>query len=290
MHKSATMISPLRPAFVAAASLLCALGLACDQPKPKCTSAHGNFAATYTLVSGDGACAELTSGVLNVQSYNDQTSESDKRLDPNKPTLAIQAQEATDILSTGRESDGKPYAFGAFDGSEPNGKGVCTVSSLSKAVLQAPATDEVPEMMVDECTTEPAMPAQPAVDIGYKWSNVRVVVTPDAIGTKLEADLTYTVDGCSAKYKVAAVWPAIECGSPVEGGNEPDDSPPADDEDDDAGTDPATDPGDAGCPVVVPEPPPPELEADDDICETQGAIPDLALSCDPSILRCVLDE
>jgi len=288
MHNSAIMTSRVRIAFAAGAALLSVFALACDQPKPKCTSAHGRFAATFTLVSGDGACAELSSGVLNVQSYNDSTSKSDPRLDPNKPTLAIQAEDVTDILSTGRETDGKPFAFGAFDDSEPDGEGFCTVSSLSKAVLTAAATDEVPEMMIDECTTEPAMPAQTAIDVSYKWSNVRIVVTPAAIGTKLEADLQYTVDGCSAKYKVAAVWPVVECGSPVEGSDEPSDEPmdePAAD-DEDAGAEPS----DAGCPEEVPEPPAPELEADDEICETQGAIPDFPVRCDPSVLMCVLED
>jgi hypothetical protein len=288
MHKSATMVSPPRLELALGACLLGLFALACDQPKPKCTAAHGPFAATFTLVSGEGACAELSSGVLNVQSYNDQTSKSDKRLDPNKPTLAIQAQEVTDVLSTGRETDGKPFAFGAFDDSEPDGDGICTVSTLSKAVLTAAATDEVPEMMIDECTTEPVMPAQPAIDVSYKWSNVRVVVTPVAIGTKLEADLQYTVDGCTAKYKVAAVWPVVECGSPVEGGDEPSDEPsdaPAVD-DEDAGADPS----DADCPVEEPEPPAPELEADDEICETQGAIPDFPVRCDPDLLMCVLKD
>jgi hypothetical protein len=269
-------------------SVAVTLGAGCDQPEPKCTAAHGGFAARFTLVSGEGACAELTSGVLNVQSYNEQTSESDKRLDPDKPTLAIQVQEVTDILGSGREveAEGKPYAFGAFDAPEPDGSGICTVSSLSRAVLKAAATDEVPETMVDECTTEPAMPAQPAVDLSYRWSNVRIVVTPKAIGTKLEADLQYTADGCTAKYKVAAVWPLVECGSPVEGSDEPSDAPVAPVDDEDAGAEPI----DAGCPPEEMEPPSPELEADDDLCESQSAIPDFAVRCDPDLLMCVLDD
>ena len=271
-------------------ALLCSLASACDQPKPKCTTAHGNFAATFELVSGDGACAELTSGVLNVQSYNDPISDSNRNHDPNKPSLAIQAQEVTDALSTGREvdGDGKPFAFGAFVDAEPDGDGICSVKSLSKAVLVAPATEAVPEMMIDECTTEPAQPAQDAIDVSYKWSNVRVVVTPAAIGTKLEADLTYTVGDCSAKYKVAAVWPIVECGSPVEGSDEPSDEPEP--EPDPADEDGGTDAPDADCPEEEPEPPAPELEADDEICETQGAIPDFPVRCDRDLLMCVLDD
>jgi hypothetical protein len=265
--------------------LVAALALGCDQPKPKCTAAHGSFAATFRLVSGEGACAELTTGVLNVQSYND--SKSDGTLDPDKPTLAIQSQEATDVVGSGRETDPdvEPFAFGAFDRSEPDEDGICSVSSLSEAVLRAPATEEVPEMMVDECTLEPAQPAQEAIDIRYEWSNVRVVVTPSAIGTKLEADLEYTVGDCTAVYRVAAVWPIVECGSPVEGGEEQElPEPPPDDED--AGVVPEN----PDCPVQEPEPPPAELEADDEICKTQGAIPDFPVRCDAATLMCVLED
>jgi len=290
-----------RDAFVFAQVTLAPLAVGCDQPEPKCAAAHGNFAATFTLVSGAGACAELTSGVLNIQSYNDSKSDSDPVLDPDKPTLAIQTQETTDVLWSGRpvDADGRPFAFGAFDDPDPDDEGFCTVRSLSRAVLRADATEAMPEMMIDECTTQPAQPAQPAIDISYRWTNVRVVMTPAAIGTRLEADLEYTVGDCTAEYRVAAVWPVVECGSPVEGGEEPADAgmsdpPPGGDEDggadgdEDAGAEPA--PADSGCPVVEEEPPPPELEADDEICETQGAIPDVDVRCDPAILMCVLDD
>jgi hypothetical protein len=269
-----------------ATALLALLACGCEQPKPKCAAAHGKFAATFTLVSGEGTCAELTSGVLNVQSYND--AKSDEVLDPDRPTLAIQAQEATDVIWSGRplDADARPFAFGAFDSSEPD-DGLCTVESLSRARLRAPATEATPETLIDECTTQPAQPAQPAIDISYKWTNVRVVMTPAAIGTKLEADLEYTVEGCTAEYRVAAVWPAIGCGVPVEEAEQPDggsdDAPPGDE---DAGADSA----DSGCPPLEEPPPPPELEADDEICETQGAIPDFDVTCDPTILMCVLDE
>jgi hypothetical protein len=39
-----------------------------------------------------------------------------------------------------------------------------------------------------------------------------------------------------------------------------------------------------------PEPPPPELEADDEVCATQQAIPDFPVRCDPATLMCVLRE
>ncbi len=284
-----------RALIAVTAGALTTFAFGCDQPKPKCAAAHGNFAATFELVSGEGVCAELTSGVLNIQSYNDPRSDSDRVLDPNKPTLAIQTQETTDVLWSGRpvDAEARPFAFGAFDAPDPDGDGFCTVSSLSRAVLRAEATEAVPEMMIDACTTEPAQPAQPAIDISYRWRNVRIVMTPSAIGTRLEADLEYTVGDCTAKYTVAAVWPAIDCSAPVEGGEEPADAgsgePPAD-EDAGVAPDAGAAPEDSGCPPAPDEPPPAELEADDEICESQGAIPDFHVTCDPTILMCVLDE
>ena len=50
----------------------------------------------------------------------------------------------------------------------------------------------------------PPLPAEPAVSIRYEFSNVRVYTTASAIGTQLSADLTYTKDGCTATYRVAA--------------------------------------------------------------------------------------
>jgi hypothetical protein len=45
----------------------------------------------------------------------------------------------------------------------------------------------------------------------YKWSNLDYLVRPDAIGTQLRGDLEYTRNGCTAKYKVKAVYPARDC-------------------------------------------------------------------------------
>jgi hypothetical protein len=274
--------------------VLAAFAAGCDQPKPKCTAAHGQFAATFKLVSGEGPCAELSSGIINVQPYNEPKSDSDRRLDQNKAAIAIEMQEATDVVLSGRELDPdvKTYAFGRFDEPDPDDDGICTVRSLSRAALRADATEAVPEMMIDECTTEPAQPAMDAIDNGYRWRNVRIVVTPKAIGTKLEADLEYRIGDCTAEYEVAAVWPVVLCGSPVEGGE--DEPPDAGDEEEEpapSDEDGGVDAVDSGCPPAEPEPEPmPELEADDELCEDQNMIPDFPVTCDPALLMCVLDD
>jgi hypothetical protein len=62
-----------------------------------------------------------------------------------------------------------------------------------------------------------------AVDITYTWSNIRMSATPQAPGTQMIADLEYTEDGCTSKYEVWAMWPAVGCESEEHEG-EPDNS------------------------------------------------------------------
>lgn len=267
----------LCPVFGLVAGMFGGMVAGCEQPEPKCVTAHGNFATTFELVSqaGDGTCGELTSGVLNVQSYNETLADSMGMLDPDKPLMAIQDQNATNLIWDGRETNPSDTAFaiGAFDSPEPDGDGYCSAASLSPARIRASATEEVPGGMIDECTLDPGMPALPAVDMAYKWSNIRVLVTPSAIGTKFTADLEYSEGDCVATYKVAAVWPIVECAEVDEDAPEP----------------AAGDPVAEGCPE--PDPAPPAMRAptaEEDYCLTQGAIPDLPVVCNPDLLMCVL--
>ncbi|PTL84827.1 hypothetical protein [Vitiosangium sp. GDMCC 1.1324] len=85
-------------------------------------------------------------------------------------------------------------------------------------------------------------------DAVYHWSNVRLVVLPEVPGTQLIADLEYTADGCTARYEAWAMMPGnIPCASR--------DSP---------------------------------QEPDDNLCQQSASIPrSFAVTCDPSLLRCV---
>ena len=56
-------------------------------------------------------------------------------------------------------------------------------------------------------------PAVEATQYTYKFSNVNFLVRPDAIGTQMAADLDYTRNGCTAKYRVKGVYPARNCES-----------------------------------------------------------------------------
>lgn len=47
--------------------------------------------------------------------------------------------------------------------------------------------------------------------ISYQFSNVRVYAAPNAPGTQLTGELTYTRDGCRSSYIISALWPAVGC-------------------------------------------------------------------------------
>jgi hypothetical protein len=277
------MLSMLRGhcnSFVYAGALAAAL-LGCEQPDPRCNVAHGSFWAKYTLVSGQGACAELTGEQLDVQSYYAQRSETDKRPDYDAVSIAIQPFSITAALGNAAglaEADPEDvlYGIGRIGTARPGADGFCRADELAAATLRLPA---VPEHPVDECTTAPEAPAY---DIKYEFSRVRIYYTPSAIGTQFEADLTYTQDDCVAKYRVTAVYPMVSCGAvpEVDAGVIAD-----------AGavpTDAAAPEADGGmaCPPSAASGPDPV--ADDSLCESGGINPDFALSCDPANMMCVL--
>jgi hypothetical protein len=146
------------------------------------------------------------------------------------------------------------------------------------------------------CTS---VPEAPAYDVRYEFSNVRVYYTPAAIGTQFAADLRYTADGCTARYKVAAVTPMVSCGvaGPLEDAGFDAASADADLSEDDAGV--AADGGDvadagaapdAGEACPPPEPPTGPAEPDDSLCENAGINPDFAVACDPVAMMCALQK
>lgn len=239
--------------------------MSCEQPAPRCNVAHGAFWAQYTLVSGEGPCAELTGEQLDVQSYYAPRSATDKRPDYDAVSIAIQPSRITAALANAADlAEPDPedvlYGIGRLGTSRPDAEGFCRAEKLSAATLRLPA---VPAHAIDECTTAPEAPAY---DIKYEFSRVRIYYTPAAIGTQLAADLTYTQDDCVARYRVSAVYPMVPCAAASE---------PVDDAAD----------GGAACPSPDPETAP---MPDDMLCENAGINPDFALSCDATDLMCVL--
>jgi hypothetical protein len=106
----------------------------------------------------------------------------------------------------------KLYAIGDFP-KEPTSD-FCAVPQMRApdAEIDVPALPAVPD---DPTTTkvDESEPMLEATHYVYKWSNVDFLVRPDAIGTQMRADLEFTRNTCTAKYKVKAVYPARNCES-----------------------------------------------------------------------------
>lgn len=185
-------------------AVLCSALFGCEQPRPKCTIARGPFAASYELLDETSNCATVPGDLLWVETYVQPRSPSDPRPDYDRTSLSIQPNTVTGLLSAeGAQPhvDDTPYALGTFAAARPDGQDFCSVPVLSTARVRLPAS--TPTDMCAEQT--------PAVDLSYEFTNLRVYVTPGAYGTQFSADLTYTADGCVARYRVRAVYPAVSC-------------------------------------------------------------------------------
>lgn len=204
-----------------------ALITSCEQPKIRCTTGHGGFAVTYTLKpgskTGEGDCDTLRGAIIGLEKFNPTMPGNEEEQDPSRARLAIRASEIGQIVANARTAttpvdidSSVISSFGDFASVDPDENDICTVPSLTAAELK------VQEFQYEYETGEPPMKVlgtQPAADLRYEWSNVRVYVTPFFPGTQMVADLTYTKEGCTASYSVVGVWPAVSCAT-GEGGTD----------------------------------------------------------------------
>jgi hypothetical protein len=191
----------------------------CEQPPVLCTCGRGDFAAKYTLVDGTGECATLTSELLGMNAYSPEKNgpNSGSMADWHKSSVAIGSERIGWFMDrAGRSSvpvdpAQKHYVIGDFP-EYPAANDFCSFSAAradAQVVLPAlPPVADNPMTMVDD-----SEPAVEATSLTYKWTNVNFLVRPDAIGTQMTADLQYTKNGCTANYKVKAVYPARNCES-----------------------------------------------------------------------------
>jgi hypothetical protein len=199
-----------------AAWALVALAASCsDQPKVRC-AARGQFAAKYVLVSGNGDCSKLAGDLLGVGTYNGSNGDGTPNWDD--ATIAIQPYALAGLAGNGAMGD-SIFSSGHFSTAEPNDSNFCDVPTLSAAEVHVAAITSASTDAMQNVTC----PA-PAMDVKYEWSDVRVVVSAAVLGTELAGDLTYTANGCVAKYRVWAVSPPISCALPITA------PPPADDD------------------------------------------------------------
>jgi hypothetical protein len=214
------------------------LGLAscAEQPEVQCFAAlsfYSPFAVRYDLVSGSGECANLKAEGVGLQTY---VTNPTKNKTAGINSIAMKAQQFGLWVLNGESNRAdpadamsevepivddahEPYASGKFTSKHPSND-ICKVPTLEPARLVLPEIpehqvedDELGLMYTDEDSDPDVIPAQPAIDATYKWSNVEVWVTPGDVGTQWAADLEYTINGCTAKYKALAVNAYVECES-----------------------------------------------------------------------------
>jgi hypothetical protein len=187
-----------------------------SQPPVKCTASANPGAARFAVVTSNGCMGvplvDNKGEVVGVQTFVPSVSDPNAYNLPN--SVALQSEEASILAANGQavmppvEDTDKThhlYALGKFDNAFPDGNDICTISTMSKAELNMPVVPaHLDDMMM-------MVPEQPATHITYQWSNVRIIVRPDSIGTQTFADLAYTRDGCTATFKVSILTPEVSC-------------------------------------------------------------------------------
>jgi hypothetical protein len=202
--------------LLAYSAAVTAMASGCKQEPITCNTAHGSFAVRYTLTSGTGECAMLTSGIVGVQPYVNSGPNNQPRY--NAVPVALKTEEIGALVAEyGQMVDQtKLYSLGAFQAENPGSDNFCPVVNLTAAEVNLAAVPARPDPEDPMMT----LPALPPVTLRHEWSNVRFYVHPAFPGTQFTADLSYTKNGCTATYKVQGLYPAAACGkaNPVDGG------------------------------------------------------------------------
>jgi hypothetical protein len=185
-------------AGLAAVGLAVVIAASCsDQPKTRCTTGRGRFAATFKSSAPlpDAGCA-LAGEDIGVETFNPPLGDG-KGVDIERATVWMRGQSMTDAIQVqGAPDPAHPLdAIGDFSTSTPGDDKFCHVGAIKPAEQVLPGTDA----------------GIAPTSIKYEWSNVRFVVAPEALGTQMAGDLSYTRDGCTVAYHVTALYPSVRC-------------------------------------------------------------------------------
>ncbi len=221
-------------------------GGACDQPKIRCAATGGETAVRYKIV-GDipDACKDLgfpgTEGQaanmnkIGIETYVPVPTDEDAYNKKNALSLKLawigeRIADARDHLDqenypyTGDPPDtlppdsndtNFPFTYGKFDDINPGARDVCKVSAMTPSDMTYPAIPK--HTFENDDGEEETVDAQDETKIQYEFSNVRVIVSPDSIGTQTFADLSVTQDDCTLKYQVSMLYPFVDCGAEHDG-------------------------------------------------------------------------
>ncbi len=235
-----------------------------EQPKIVCQTPQGAFSAKYTLVSGSGDCAMLTGDTLRVHTYPAKPGSPDQWAQFDKPSLALRPDQISDLVTQYKATSAMAetlYSGGAFNAEFPDSDGFCKVGDMTSTALKLDAKPADP--------MDPMSKDLPAVDLRYEWSNLRVYVSPAAIGTELEADLKYTSGSCMATYHVVGLYPSVGCEKTV------------------SVTGPDGKMMDMGTGMPNEDACNPCAQPDKGIFVGSGIVPNIDVACDPDVLVCL---
>jgi len=197
---------------------------ACSQknPSPPCNTGHGDYAAKYILVEGSktgtGTCDELVGEAIGVDKYYP--------IDRGASLVALQPESAA-ALALSPAGDGNLYAIGNLESEMPTPEDFCNLVNMkpADALFTPPAVElledgGMPDGTAPDTTKGTVVEGEDGGQLyqpndeplKYEFNNVKfwtIGAAPSA--QQFTADLTYTQDGCSAKYKVVAMYPAVHC-------------------------------------------------------------------------------
>jgi hypothetical protein len=168
-----------------------------EQPNAGCIVQDASFAnwyAKYDLKEGQNLSTECQALVVKGEIWGVF-----KFTDPEKANSSVLTIRPQNLWTRATRDPGDPSLQTATGklAEEPDAANFCGATDFSLASVNAgPKTTNPPEA---------------ATNITYQFSNVKVYAAPDAPGTQIGGDLTYTRDGCTIELGVRAMWPAVGC-------------------------------------------------------------------------------
>jgi hypothetical protein len=165
-----------------------------EQPTAGCIVQDASFAnwyAKYDLKEGQNLTTECQALVVKGELLGVF-----KFVDPDKANSTVLTIRPQGLYSRASRDPGDPYLQNAVGklAEEPDASNFCAATDFSLATVNASAAGTTP-----------------ATSISYQFSNVRVYAAPEAPGTQIAGDLTYTRDGCTIQLGMRAIWPAVTC-------------------------------------------------------------------------------
>jgi hypothetical protein len=165
-----------------------------EQPSAGCIVQDASFAnwyAKYDLKEGQNLSTECQALVVKGEIWGVF-----KFTDPEKANSSVLTIRPQGLYSRANRDPGDPNLQTAIGklADEPDAANFCAANDFSLANVNAAAAGTTP-----------------ATSISYQFSNVKVYSAPDAPGTQIGGDLTYTRDGCTMQLGVRAIWPAVFC-------------------------------------------------------------------------------